>query len=199
MRESVVGALRDAEAALAALLSNEPSLAAIAAAGTLFADALGARRRVFSCGNGGSLCDAMHFAEECSGRFRASRPALPAIAIADSGHISCAANDFGWEKVFSRYLEAHGEKGDVLLAISTSGTSPNVIEAARTARSRGIKVVALTGKPNSELAAFADVEICTPAGKYSDRVQELHIKVIHILIEIIERRLWPELYAEARA
>jgi len=185
----VRAALAQASTALAALMNDALALAAIEQAGELLARSLQAGGRAFSCGNGGSLCDAMHFAEELTGRFRDDRPAYAAIAIADAGHLSCVANDFGYEQVFARYLQAHGRAGDVLLAISTSGASANVIAAARQARSRSMPVIALTGRTATELSLHADLTICTPAGRYSDRVQELHIKVIHILIELVEHHL----------
>jgi D-sedoheptulose 7-phosphate isomerase len=194
MKSVVLNSLNESREGLDALLKNEAMLETISLAGSKMADAMRAGGRVFSCGNGGSMCDAMHFAEECSGRFRGDRDALPAIAISDVSHMSCTANDFGWEKVFSRFLAAHGKAGDVLVAISTSGSSANILEAAREAKMRGMKVVALTGKPESALGALADYSIATPAGKYSDRVQELHIKVLHIFVEIIERKLFPHLY-----
>lgn len=194
----VVGAaLSESADALQALRADRAALAAIARAAALIVDAFGRGGRVFSCGNGGSMCDAMHLAEELSGRFRGDRKGLPATAISDPGHLSCVANDFGYEAVFARYLESHTRAGDVLAAISTSGTSKNVLAAARSARELGMQVVALTGRRESALAALADCEICTPAGRYADRVQELHIKVIHILIELIERDLFPENYAVA--
>lgn len=189
--ESIVRhSLEEARAALEAVLASADFASSLAAAGDLMSEALAAGGRVFSCGNGGSLCDAMHFAEELSGQFRNARPALAATAIADSAHLTCTANDHGFEAVFSRYIEGHGRPGDVLLAISTSGTSANVLRAARTARQLGMKVVALTGKPDSPLGTLADIELCTPGGRFSDRVQELHIKAIHILIELIEARLF---------
>jgi D-sedoheptulose 7-phosphate isomerase len=137
------------------------------------------------------MCDAMHFAEELSGRFRDDRPAYAASAISDASHLSCVGNDYGYDQVFSRYVEAHGNAGDVLLAISTSGASRNVVAAARTARARDMRVIALTGRPGTPLESCADIVICTPGGRYADRVQELHIKVIHILIELVERQLAP--------
>ena len=140
------------------------------------------------------MCDAMHFAEELTGRVRKDRPAYAAVAIADPSHLSCVANDFGYDFVFSRYLEAHGRPGDVLLAISTSGTSKNIVKAAEFAKSSGIKVIALTGHEVCRLAELSDFHMATPAGTFSDRVQELHIKVIHILIELIERSLAPNNY-----
>jgi D-sedoheptulose 7-phosphate isomerase len=134
----------------------------------------------------------MHFAEELSGKFRRERAALPAMAISDPAHLTCAANDFGFDSVFSRFVEAHGRRGDVLLAISTSGNSPNILAAATAAHAAGMKVIALTGKPGNKLESHADINICTPGGtQYSDRIQELHIKVIHTLIELCESRLFP--------
>ena len=186
--------LNEALQALQALAGNEATLQQIAAAGELLADTFAAGGRAYSCGNGGSMCDAMHFAEELTGRFRDNRPGYAALAISDPSHLSCVSNDYGYEQVFSRFIEAHGRKGDVLLAISTSGTSKNVIAAVDVAHQRGMQVIGLTGKANTPLAESADIAIITPAGKYADRVQELHIKVIHILIELVERRLAPENY-----
>jgi D-sedoheptulose 7-phosphate isomerase len=195
MNTVVLDTLREARSALDALIANPATVAAIGEAGRLIAGSIGGGGRVFSCGNGGSMCDAMHFAEELSGRFRGDRKALPATAISDPGHLTCTANDYGYEQVFSRYIEAHARAGDCLLAISTSGTSRNVVMAAEKARAQGVKVVALTGHPEMPLGALADIEICTPAGRFADRVQELHIKIVHILIELIERELFPENYA----
>ncbi|HEY0928922.1 MAG TPA: SIS domain-containing protein [Gemmatimonas sp.] len=192
-RDIVTGALAESASALDALRRNTATLDAIVAAGALLAETLSGRGRVYSCGNGGSMSDAMHFAEELSGRYRKNRRALAAQAISDVGHLSCVANDFGYEQVFARYVEAHGQAGDVLVAISTSGTSPNVLRAAEVARARGMRVIAFTGRSDTPLGALGDIEICTPAGRYADRVQELHIKVIHILLELVEQALFPEL------
>ena len=189
MIETVKKTLGEAAAALDALRANERTLTSIADAAALMVHSLKAGGCVFSCGNGGSMCDAMHFAEELTGRFRDNRAAIRAISISDAGHLSCVANDYGYEFVFSRYVEAHGRAGDVLLAISTSGTSKNVLRAVEVARSRDMKVVTLTGRPGSPVGALADVDICTPGGKYADRVQELHIKVIHTFMELIEQNL----------
>ena len=188
----IADTLAEASAALDALRENAPALAAIAAAGHAMAETLRRGGRVFSCGNGGSMCDAMHFAEELSGRYRDDRRPLAAVAISDPGHLSCVANDYGYEAVFSRYLEAHGRNGDCLLAISTSGSSRNVLAAAAAAKAVGMTVVALTGRSGAPLGDAADIVIGTPAGRYTDRVQELHIKVIHILIGLIERALFAE-------
>jgi D-sedoheptulose 7-phosphate isomerase len=196
-REVVRAALQQAHAALEALLADEAMLANIERAGALLAAAFAAGGKVYSCGNGGSMCDAMHFAEELTGRYRDDRPGYAATAIADASHLSCVGNDYGYEQVFARYVQAHGRSGDVLLAITTSGTSKNVVAAAKKARELGVKVIALTGKPDTPITELADIAIVTPGGKYADRVQELHIKVIHILIELVERKLAPGNYEEA--
>lgn len=135
------------------------------------------------------MCDAMHFAEELTGRFRENRNPIPAIAISDSSHISCVGNDYGYDEVFSRYVGALGNKGDVLLAISTSGNSSNVLKAVSTAKEKGMKVIGLTGKDGGKLAELCDVEIRAPHSKYADRAQEIHIKVIHSLIHFVEENL----------
>ena len=188
-KANVLAALNDARDALDALISNEKTIEAVVAAAGLMADAVEGDGKVMSCGNGGSLCDAMHFAEEMTGRYRSNRRPYAALAISDASHMACVGNDYGYEEVFSRYVEAHGRKGDVLLAITTSGTSRNIVKAAEVARRKGVKVVALTGRDETPITELADVSIVTPAGRWADRVQELHIKCIHILIEHIERRL----------
>lgn len=188
-KANVLAALNDARDALDALISNEKTIEAVVAAAGLMADAVEGDGKVMSCGNGGSLCDAMHFAEEMTGRYRSNRRPYAALAISDASHMACVGNDYGYEEVFSRYVEAHSRKGDVLLAITTSGTSRNIVKAAEVARRKGVKVVALTGRDETPITELADVSIVTPAGRWADRVQELHIKCIHILIELIERRL----------
>ena len=192
--EVVRNTLTEALGALQALLSDDATMRRIAEAGQLLADTFAAGGRAYSCGNGGSMCDAMHFAEELTGRFRDNRPGYAALAISDPSHLSCVGNDYGYEQVFARYVDAHGRAGDVLLAISTSGTSKNVVAAVEVAHRRGMKVIGLTGRPGTPIATLADVPIVTSAGRYADRVQELHIKVIHILIELVERSLAPANY-----
>jgi D-sedoheptulose 7-phosphate isomerase len=191
---TVRNALAEAAATLERLYGDETALAAIVRAGHLLADAFAAGGRAYACGNGGSMCDAMHFAEELTGRFRDNRPGYAAMAISDPGHLSCVGNDYGYDEVFARFVEAHGRAGDVLLAISTSGTSRNVVAAVRAARRLGMHVIGLTGRAATPVAELSDVAVVTPAGRYADRVQELHIKVIHILIELVERRLAPDNY-----
>lgn len=179
----------EAQQLLTQFLDDSKNISAIEAAGLLLINAFKSGNKVLSCGNGGSMCDAMHFAEELSGRFRENRKALPAIAIADASHISCVANDYGYEFIFSRYLEALGNKGDVLLAISTSGNSPNVLKAIATAKEKGMFVIGLTGKDGGKMATMCDVEIRAPHSQYADRAQEIHIKVIHSLIQLVETSL----------
>lgn len=161
----------------------------IVIAGNLLVSSFQSEGKVISCGNGGSMCDAMHFAEELTGRYRNDRPAIGAIAISDPSHIACVANDYGYEYVFSRYIEGVGRKGDVLLAISTSGNSGNVIKAIEAAKAKGMKVIGLTGKDGGKMAELCDVEIRAPHAQYADRAQEIHIKVIHSLIDYVERNL----------
>ena len=192
---AIKNTLNEALRALQALIDNDETLQRIAAAGQLLANTFAAGGRAYSCGNGGSMCDAMHFAEELTGRFRDNRPGYAAMAISDASHLSCVGNDYGYEQVFARFIEAHGRAGDVLLAISTSGTSKNVLRAVEVAQQRGMKVIGLTGRAATPLAESADIAIVTAAGKYADRVQELHIKVIHLLIELVERQLAPQNYA----
>ena len=193
-KEHVKAALVEARQALDALIAADQTQEAIVQASELMAETIRRGGKILSCGNGGSLCDSMHFAEEMTGRFRSDRPGYAAIAIADASHMSCVGNDYGYRAVFSRYVEAVGRPGDVLLAITTSGTSANVIDAVEAAHKNGMKVVGLTGKFDSPLAQKADVAIVTPAGRWADRVQELHIKCIHIWIELVERQLAPENY-----
>ena len=180
---------QEARDVLDLFMSEAQSWESIEKAGNLMVEAIELGHKLISCGNGGSMSDAMHFAEELSGRFRGDRRALPAIAISDPSHITCSANDFGYEKVFSRFIEGLGRRGDVLFAISTSGNSGNVVEACKAAREQGMKIVALTGKNGGLLADLCDVEIRVPFFGFADRVQEVHIKIIHSLIHLIELKL----------
>ncbi|MGB0934428.1 MAG: D-sedoheptulose 7-phosphate isomerase [Lishizhenia sp.] len=169
--------------------SNPDNFKAIERAGNLLVESFKTEGKVMSCGNGGSMCDAMHFAEELTGRYRDNRPAIGAISISDVSHMSCVSNDYGYEEVFARYIEGVGRKGDVLLAISTSGNSKNIIKAIEAAKLKGIKVIGLTGKDGGEMAHLCDVEIRAPKSNYADRAQEIHIKIIHSLIDFVERNL----------
>lgn len=181
--------LKEAAATLDAFLSDDANIQSIQNAAVLLADAFKSGGKVISCGNGGSHCDAMHFAEELTGRYRENRPGYPAIAISDPSHLSCVSNDFGYDFVFSRYIESLGREGDVLLGISTSGNSGNIIKAIAAAKTKGMRVITLTGKDGGKMAGTADVEIRVPHFGYADRIQEIHIKAIHILIQLIEKEM----------
>lgn len=185
----ILNELKEAADVLNKFLSDRSNIENIEKAAELIIDSIKKGGKVLSCGNGGSSCDAMHFAEELTGRYRENREPIPAIAIADPSHITCTGNDFGFNHVFSRYLKAVGQKGDVLLAISTSGNSENILLAAQVAKEKNIKVIALTGKGGGKLAPYADVLINVPHQGYADRIQEVHIKVIHILMLLIEKGL----------
>lgn len=177
----------EAESILKEFLSHDANFTALENAGKLMVESLNNKGKIISCGNGGSLCDAMHFAEELTGRYRDNRKAIPAIAISDVSHMACVGNDYGYEYVFSRFIEAMGNEGDVLLAISTSGNSKNIIKAIEAAQEKGMKIIGLTGKDGGMMASLCDVEIRAPHSKYADRAQEIHIKCIHSLIDYIER------------
>ncbi|MDN4164652.1 D-sedoheptulose 7-phosphate isomerase [Cytophagales bacterium LB-30] len=181
--------LEEAADLLQRVMSDEALLANIEKAADLLSGQMKKGNKVISCGNGGSHCDAMHFAEELSGRYRENRKALPAICISDVSHISCVGNDYGFDYIFSRFIEGLGQAGDVLLGISTSGNSANVIEAVKAARNKNMLVVLLTGKDGGKLAGQADVELRVPHFGYADRIQEIHIKIIHILILLIEKQM----------
>lgn len=170
-------------------ISDEHNFRSIEKAGMLLVETIQAGGKVISCGNGGSMSDAMHFAEELSGRYRNDRPAYPAMAISDPSHLSCVANDYGYAFVFSRMVEAIGSKGDVLFAISTSGNSENVLKAIEAARKKGMKIIGLSGRDGGKMAGLCDVEIRAPKSDYADRAQEIHIKVIHSLIDFVESRM----------
>ena len=189
MKNSILSTLKEASNTLSAFIANEQNAEKIAQAVDVMVASLSGGGKILACGNGGSLCDATHFCEELTARFRKNRRALPAIAINDPAFITCAVNDFDPQDVFARYVEALGKSGDVLLAISTSGNSENILRASKLATEMGIKVVALTGKSGGKLGEFADIEIRAPYSEYSDRAQEIHIKVIHILVQEIEKSL----------
>lgn len=179
----------EAQTVLAQFIENPDNISKIEKVGDAMVKSIRAGGKIMSCGNGGSMSDAMHFAEEMTGRFRENRAPLPAIAISDVSHMSCVSNDYGFDFVFSRFVEALGKTEDVLLAISTSGNSKNIIEAVKSAKAKGIFIVALTGKDGGALAKMADIEIRTPMSQFADRVQEIHIKIIHALIHYIESKL----------
>lgn len=195
MKNFIKNNLHEAQTTLENFLNNDKNMQLLSDAVDLLVDTFKNEKNVFSCGNGGSMCDAMHFAEELTGRFRDNRPALPATAISDPSHMSCVANDYGYDFVFSKYVEAFGKQGDVLVAISTSGNSKNVIEATKAAKQKGMKVIGLLGKDGGQLSSLVDLPIIVETtSKYADRIQEIHIKIIHNLIEGVERSLFPENY-----
>ncbi|MDV5035779.1 D-sedoheptulose 7-phosphate isomerase [Vibrio diabolicus] len=181
--------LNEAAEVLNKFLSDDHNIAQIEAAAKMIADSFKQDGKVLSCGNGGSHCDSMHFAEELTGRYRENRPGYAGIAISDPSHLSCVSNDFGYDFVFSRYVEAVGRKGDVLFGLSTSGNSGNILKAIEAAQAKGMKTIALTGKDGGKMAGLADIEIRVPHFGYADRIQEIHIKVIHIIIQLIEKEM----------
>ncbi|EOV0102535.1 TPA: D-sedoheptulose 7-phosphate isomerase [Vibrio vulnificus] len=181
--------LTEAADVLNKFLSDDHNIAQIEAAAKMIAESFKQDGKVLSCGNGGSHCDAMHFAEELTGRYRENRPGYAGIAISDPSHLSCVSNDFGYNYVFSRYVEAVGRKGDVLFGLSTSGNSGNILKAIEAAKAKGMKTIALTGKDGGKMAGLADVEIRVPHFGYADRIQEVHIKIIHIIIQLIEKEM----------
>ena len=191
--ENILTSLHEAQDALASFLSGKEELAKVEQFVELLYKTFTSGNKIYSAGNGGSHCDAMHFAEEWTGRYRKDRKPMPALAFADPSHMSCVSNDYGFEHVFERMVEAFGEKDDVFLGITTSGNSPNILLAAEAAKKKGMKVVGLLGKDGGKMKSLCDIPIIVP-GKTTDRIQELHIKIIHIVIECTERKLFPELY-----
>ncbi len=181
--------LNEAAELLQKFTANKENLANIEKAAKTIVASLKKGGIIISCGNGGSACDAMHFAEELSGKYRDDRDPIPAMAISDPGYLTCTANDFGFNHVFSRYVKGFGNKGDILVAISTSGNSENVVKAAEAAKQKNMKVIGLTGNNGGKLADLCDVHINVPHKGYADRTQEIHIKIIHILIFLIEKQL----------
>ena len=189
MKRIIEENLNEAKVVLEEFIDRPENIAAIEESATILIEALKGGRKVISCGNGGSMTDAMHFSEELSGLFREERPALPAVSISDPSHITCIGNDLSFDYIFSRYIEGVGQQGDVLLAISTSGNSMNIIKAVEAAQAKGMKVIGLTGKAGGLLAGMVDQEIRVKGKKYSDRIQEVHIKILHILVLLIEEGL----------
>ena len=181
--------LNQAASVLSSFLKDPATLTKIEEAAVAIGTSIKAGGKVISCGNGGSHCDAMHFAEELTGKYREARKAIPAICISDASHITCVGNDYGFEFIFSRYVEALGNKGDVLLGLSTSGNSANVLQAMKAGKEKGMKTIALTGNGGGKLGSLVDIEIRVPHSGYADRIQEIHIKVIHILMMLIEKQL----------
>jgi D-sedoheptulose 7-phosphate isomerase len=179
----------EARSVLAEFIADESNFEKIKKAGDAMVASVKNGGKIISCGNGGSMSDAMHFAEELTGRFRENRSPIPAIAISDPSHITCISNDYGYEFIFSRFVESIGKPGDVLLAISTSGNSQNVINAVGAAKKNKMFVIGLTGKSGGKMAGMVDLEIRAPKSEWADRVQEIHIKIIHSLIHYIESNI----------
>ena len=192
--DPVRASFEEAAATLRAFLDDPQCLAGVRRFVQVSAAALRAGKKLMACGNGGSMCDAMHFAEEWTGRFRRDRSALPALAFSDPSQLTCIANDFGYEQVFARSVEAYGAEGDALVVLSTSGNSPNVLAAVEAARKKRVTSVGLLGRGGGELRERVDVPIVVPRAQTSDRIQEVHIKVLHIAIEAVERELFPGNY-----
>lgn len=190
VQQLIQNSLKESQSVLDRFVNNPKQIQAIEAAAQVMVEALKEGHKIISCGNGGSHCDAMHFAEELSGRYRENRPALAAMAISDPSHITCVSNDFGYNFVFSRFIEGLGQAGDVLVGISTSGNSASIIEAVIAAKQKGMKVILLTGKDGGKLAGLGDVEIRVEHEGFADRIQEIHIKVIHIMIQLVEYHLF---------
>lgn len=182
-------AISDARRALDAMAADGSLLGRLDALPALLASCFKAGGKVLICGNGGSMCDAMHFAEELTGRFRNDRPALPAIAISDPSHLTCVGNDYGFEFVFSRAVEAYGRKGDVLIVLSTSGNSPNIVRALDAAKTRGLATVALLGRDGGRCSGMAGHEVVFPGGA-SERIQELQMIALHTLVVEVERLIF---------
>ncbi|MEM9803577.1 MAG: D-sedoheptulose 7-phosphate isomerase [Planctomycetota bacterium] len=194
--EAIRASFDDAQKTLEAFLADPANVQSVERFAQLCRETLEAGGKLMSCGNGGSMCDAMHFAEEWTGRFRGNRRALPAIAFSDPSQLTCIANDFGYDEVFARSVEAYGKPGDVLVCMSTSGNSPNAIKAIEKAQAIGVRSVALLGKGGGAMAGLADVAIVVPHATTSDRIQEVHIKILHIAIEAVERAFFPDNYSE---
>jgi D-sedoheptulose 7-phosphate isomerase len=189
IKAQILNELNEAQNVLASFLSDDENISLIEQAAVVMVNAVKNGGKIISCGNGGSHCDAMHFAEELTGRYRNNREPLPAIAISDPSYLSCVGNDYGYQYVFSRFVQGLGQPGDVLLAISTSGQSDSIVNAVMAAKQKGITVVILTGKDGGKLKGLGDVEIRIAHPGYADRIQEMHIKIIHIIILLIEQQL----------
>ncbi|WP_343154474.1 D-sedoheptulose 7-phosphate isomerase [Buchnera aphidicola] len=188
-KKTILSELKIAFDVLKNFIENKDQIKNIEKSAILISEAFKNKKKVISCGNGGSHCDAVHFSEELTGLYREKRLGYPSIPISDSGHISAVSNDFGYEYIFSRYIESIGNPEDILLAISTSGNSKNIINAMKSARKKNMKIIVLTGNDGGKTKNLSDIEICVPYYGYSDRIQEMHIKIIHILILIIEKEM----------
>lgn len=188
MLERMTTALAAARTALDQTLANQPLMADAAKAASLLSQTINTGGKILICGNGGSSCDAAHFAEELTGRFRADRRPLAAIACTDVGHITCTANDYGFDHIFSRWVEALGKRGDTLIILSTSGNSANCLRALEAADELGMNTIAMLGKGGGKMLKRATIQIVVP-GETSDRIQELHMLLLHTFVECIEAGL----------
>lgn len=189
MKKHILSAAEDA--VRASLFLKEPvSVDFIERAALQIAECFQSGRKLLIAGNGGSLCDAMHFAEEFTGIFRGKRAALPAMALSDPGHLTCTANDLGYQDVFSRSVEAFGKPGDILIALTTSGNSLNLINAVKVAKEKGLKTISFLGKTGGTLKGMSDLEWRVEGFSFSDRIQEAHMAAIHIIIEMVEKKLF---------
>jgi D-sedoheptulose 7-phosphate isomerase len=188
-RQLIMTELQQSVEVLNGFINESANAEAINEAATLIINAINDGGKIICCGNGGSHCVAMHFAEELTGRYRENRNPIPALSISDPGHISCVANEYGYEFIFSRFVDAIGQPEDVVLTVSTSGNSANVIQAAQSAKRKGMKVIALTGKNGGKLGPIADVEVRVPHFGFADRIHEIHYKIVHILIVLIEKHV----------
>ncbi len=172
------------------ILRDPKSVSFIKEAAHLITDCFKGGGKLLIAGNGGSMCDAMHFAEELTGVFREKRRALPAIALSCPGHLTCTANDLGFEGVFSRGVEAYGKPGDIFVALTTSGNSSNLVEAVKVAKEQELSVISFLGKTGGKIKGLSDIEWCVEGFEYSDRIQEAHMAAIHIIIEMVEKTLF---------
>lgn len=196
MKDIIKQELNQAADVLNKFISDEANIQSIENAAQIMINAIKRGNKIIACGNGGSMCDAMHFASELTGRYRTDRPPIAAIAISDPAHLSCVGNDYGYKFVFSRWINAHGKNGDVLLAISTSGNSFNIRLAVQTALEKGVQVVYLSGNDGGPIMNYLDVgrqepdtdaAILVQHNGFAGTVQEMHIKIIHILVHLIEQ------------
>ena len=187
--DAIRSALREAVTTVDALLRDEAALAAVARFVDATHAALASGGRLLACGNGGSMADAMHFAEEWTGRFRYERRALPALALSDPAALTAIANDYGYGEVFARQVEAYGRAGDMLVLLSTSGNSENLVRAAEVARRLRVTTVGLLGRGGGKVRDAVDIAIVVPHATTSDRVQEVHLTVLHAVIDAVERKL----------
>jgi D-sedoheptulose 7-phosphate isomerase len=191
MKSYISNSIEEAIQAIAQL-KQPHGLEFIEKAGEMVADAFAQGNKILTAGNGGSLCDAAHLAEEFTGLFRKFRPALPAIVLSDPGHITCTGNDLGFEFIFSRGLEAFGKPNDIFIGLTTSGNSLNMVNAFTAAKKMGLKTISFLGKGGGKLKGVADLELCINGFPTSDRIQEVHMAALHMIIEIVEYRLFPE-------